>query len=228
LSGAREFEFERLNRAVISAKLKVPISERFPLAKAAKTHEHLAAGHVRGQDNIAGRTIMIAARPADINPPPRVMGVPRLERLFRRAAGIDVDKMDLRRYWDFVNGKLHDLLVVGEKAARLNGRKAIEPFHLPITKGLENCIREFRQLDEEVELDPIIDQLAARPPLDLPYGEDLEALFPVIVGGSSVALARSFTGSDRCRLSICCCSGRAFTGQGAVVFSASASRFCRE
>jgi hypothetical protein len=48
------------------------------------------------------------------------------------------------------------------------------------------------KIAEEVELDPIIDQLAARPPLDLPYGKDLEALFPVIVGGLSVALARSF------------------------------------
>jgi NADPH:quinone reductase-like Zn-dependent oxidoreductase len=42
-------EFERLNRAVTSAKLKVPISERFPLADAAKAHEHLAAGHVLGK-----------------------------------------------------------------------------------------------------------------------------------------------------------------------------------
>ncbi|MGZ3361823.1 MAG: quinone oxidoreductase family protein [Xanthobacteraceae bacterium] len=47
VSGIREFE--RLNRAVISAKLKVPISERFLLADAAKAHEHLAAGHVLGK-----------------------------------------------------------------------------------------------------------------------------------------------------------------------------------
>jgi hypothetical protein len=135
---------------------------------------------------------MIAARPADINPPPRVMAVPRFERLFRRAAGVDVDKMDLRRYSDFVNRKLHDLLIIGEEAARLNGRKAIESFHLPITKGLQNCIQEFRELDEEIELGPILDQLAARPPLTLPLGEELEASFPVIIGGLSVALARSF------------------------------------
>jgi hypothetical protein len=135
---------------------------------------------------------MITTRSADINPPPRLMAVPRFERLFRRAAGIDVDKMDLRRYSDFVNHKLYDLLVVGEEAARLNGQDAIEPFHLPITNGLQKCIDEFRKLDEEVELDPILDQLAARPPLDVPYGEELEALFPVIVGGLSVALARSF------------------------------------
>ena len=135
---------------------------------------------------------MIAARPADINPPPRVMAVARFERLFRRVAGIDVDKMDLRRYSDFVNNKLYDLLVVGEEAARLNGHDAVEPFHLPITNGLQKCIEEFRKLDEEVELDPILNHLTARPPLDVPYGEDLEALLPVITGGLSVALAHSF------------------------------------
>jgi hypothetical protein len=135
---------------------------------------------------------VIGARPADINPPPRVMAVSRFERLFRRTAGIDVDKSDLRRYSDFVNGKLQDLLIVGEEAARLNGRKAIEPFHLPLTRGLQDCMRTFRELDEEVELGPILDQLAARPPLALPYRKETETQFPAIVGGLSVALARSF------------------------------------
>jgi uncharacterized protein DUF1931 len=135
---------------------------------------------------------MIASRPADINPPPKIMAIPRFQRLFHRAAGIDVDKMDLRRYGDFVNRKLYDLLIVGEEAARLNGREAIEPFHLPITKGLQDCIREFRELDEEIELDPILNQLATRPPLDLEFGEEMEALLPAVVGGLSVALARSF------------------------------------
>lgn len=135
---------------------------------------------------------MIAARPADINPPPRVMAVPRFERLFRRAAGVKVDKTDLRRYSDFVQEKLHVLLMVGQECARLNGKHAIEPFHLPITKGLQYCIREFRELDEELELAPIMEQLAGRPPVDLPYGEETEAYLPMIVGGISMALARAF------------------------------------
>jgi NADPH:quinone reductase len=42
-------EFERLNRAVESARLKVPIAETYPLAKAAKAHERLAEGHVLGK-----------------------------------------------------------------------------------------------------------------------------------------------------------------------------------
>jgi NADPH:quinone reductase-like Zn-dependent oxidoreductase len=47
VSGIREFD--RLSRAVTSARLKVPISERFALAEASKAHEHLAAGHVLGK-----------------------------------------------------------------------------------------------------------------------------------------------------------------------------------
>lgn len=120
------------------------------------------------------------------------MAVPRFERLFREAAGIDVDKTDLRRHSDFVNRKLHDLLTAAEETARRNGRASIEPFDLPITKGLRASIHEFRQLDQELELAPILDQLAARPPLDLPYGSDTDAMFPAIVGGLTVALARSF------------------------------------
>jgi NADPH:quinone reductase-like Zn-dependent oxidoreductase len=42
-------EFERLNRAVKAARLKVPIAAVFPLAEAAKAHRHMAAGHVLGK-----------------------------------------------------------------------------------------------------------------------------------------------------------------------------------
>jgi NADPH:quinone reductase-like Zn-dependent oxidoreductase len=47
VSGVRAFE--RLNRAVEAAKLKVPIAEAFPLARANKAHERLAEGHVLGK-----------------------------------------------------------------------------------------------------------------------------------------------------------------------------------
>jgi NADPH:quinone reductase-like Zn-dependent oxidoreductase len=47
LSGIREFQ--RLNRAVEAAKLKVPIAEAFGLANAAKAHQRLAEGHILGK-----------------------------------------------------------------------------------------------------------------------------------------------------------------------------------
>jgi hypothetical protein len=121
-----------------------------------------------------------------------VIGVAKFERFFRLAAGLDVDKDDLKRYGDFVDQKLYDLLLVGQAAAKANGRDVVQPSDLPITKGLQENIHDFRDIDEEIELQPILDQLAARPPLDLPLGEEVEARLPNIVGGLSVALARTF------------------------------------
>jgi hypothetical protein len=121
-----------------------------------------------------------------------VMAIAKFERLFRLAAGLDVDKSDLKRYGDFVNDKIYDLLLRAQAAAKANGRDVIEPHDLPITKGLQERIHEFRRIDEQIELQPILDQLAARPPLDLAYSEETEARFPEIAGGISVALAHSF------------------------------------
>ena len=42
-------EFERLNAAVQAARLRVPIAECDPLARAYKAHERLAEGHVVGK-----------------------------------------------------------------------------------------------------------------------------------------------------------------------------------
>src|SRR6201996_2384291 len=47
ISGVREFE--RLSAAVQAAKLKIPIAESYPLARAGKAHERLAEGHVVGK-----------------------------------------------------------------------------------------------------------------------------------------------------------------------------------
>jgi NADPH:quinone reductase len=47
ISGVREFE--RLNKAVQAARLRVPIAECYPLARAYKAHERLAEGHVVGK-----------------------------------------------------------------------------------------------------------------------------------------------------------------------------------
>jgi hypothetical protein len=121
-----------------------------------------------------------------------VTNIARFERFFRVAASLDVDKGDLKRYSDFVNHKLYDLLLRGEAATKANGRDVIAPFDLPITKGLQERIHEFRKIDQEIELKPILDALAARPPLDLAYSDETEEVFPEIVGGMSVALARSF------------------------------------
>jgi hypothetical protein len=135
---------------------------------------------------------MIAAVQSNKRPTSHVMRVAKFERFFRIAAGLDVDKQDLKRYSDFINQKVYDLLLPAEAAAKANGRLIVEPFDLPITKGLQESIHEFRKIDEQIELQPILDQLTAQPPLDLAYGEDTESRLPLVVGGPSLALARTF------------------------------------
>ncbi|HEY2210196.1 MAG TPA: DUF1931 family protein [Bradyrhizobium sp.] len=114
---------------------------------------------------------MIAAVQSNKGPTTHVMSVAKFERFFRIAAGLNVDKQDLKRYSDFINQKVYHLLLRAEATAKANGRLIIEPFDLPITKGLQQSIREFKEIDEQVELQPILDQLTARPPLDLAYDQ---------------------------------------------------------
>ncbi len=121
-----------------------------------------------------------------------VIGVHKFERFFRLAAGLDVDKDDLKRCSDFVSEKLYDLLVIAQTSAKANNRDVLEPSDLPVTKGLQERIHEFRKLDEELELRPILLQLAKWPPLDVTMSEETESRLPGIVGGLSVALARTF------------------------------------
>ena len=122
-----------------------------------------------------------------------IMSVPKLERFFRAASGLDVDKNDLKRYSDFIHAKLYALLLMAEATAKANGRDVIQPWDLPITKGLQERIHQFVKLDEAIELQPILDRLAEAPQLDLATADDTDQRLPLVAGGLSVGLARSFT-----------------------------------
>ncbi|WP_344639142.1 DUF1931 family protein [Kitasatospora cystarginea] len=119
------------------------------------------------------------------------MGVPKFERFFRAAAGLDVHKNDLKRYNDFVDAKLYDLFLIGAANAKANNRDIIEPQDLPVTKGLQESIHAFNKLEEGIELRPLLDQLAARPALGMEAAEDTQQRLPVLAGGLSVTLARA-------------------------------------
>ncbi len=121
-----------------------------------------------------------------------VLGFTKFERFFRAAGEVSVDRDDLKRYLDFVNDALYDLLIIGQATAKANLRDVIQPWDLPVTKGLQESIHAFERLDEEIELRPILESLAARPPLDMALDVDTEARLPQLFGAVSVALARTF------------------------------------
>jgi Domain of unknown function (DUF1931) len=121
-----------------------------------------------------------------------VMGFTKFERFFRAAGGVTVDRDDVKRYLEFVNGAIYDLLLMGQATAKANARDVIEPWDLPITRGLQESVHGFERIDEEIELRPVLDSLAARPPLAAALSEETQARLPLIFGGISVALARTF------------------------------------
>jgi hypothetical protein len=116
----------------------------------------------------------------------------KFERLFRAAGGVDVDSDDIKRYLDFVNDALYDLLIIGRNTARANARDVIQPLDLPVTKGLQESTHAFEKIDEQIELGPILAELAARPPLDVALSDETAERLPPLFGGISVALARTF------------------------------------
>ncbi|TFU17099.1 DUF1931 family protein [Thermus tengchongensis] len=119
-----------------------------------------------------------------------LMKAAEFEKLFRLAAGLDVDKNDLKRLSDFLRNKVYDLLVVAERHAKYNGRDIILEPDLPLTKGLQETLKEFQTMDTTLELTPVLDALAALPPLDLEVSEDVRNLLPEVAGALVVAYAR--------------------------------------
>ena len=80
-----------------------------------------------------------------------VMGFTKVERFFRAAGGVSVNRDDVKRYLNFVNNAIYDLLIIGQATAKANVRDVIEPWDLPITKGLQESTHAFQRLEEEIK-----------------------------------------------------------------------------
>ncbi|HEB91399.1 MAG TPA: DUF1931 family protein [Deltaproteobacteria bacterium] len=125
-----------------------------------------------------------------------VMGVKQFELLFRRAASLDIDKSDIKRLDDFIGRKLHDLLIMAQRIAKMNGRDVMTEADLPLTRGLQENIHAFREMDEELSVSEILTHLTKLPPLDLALGADVEKKLPELAGGMVVSLAKVFKAID--------------------------------
>jgi hypothetical protein len=119
-------------------------------------------------------------------------GIPEVQRFFRAAGSVDVDKTDVDRFRAFVDEKVDDIAIAGRDAARWNNRDVIAPQDLPITKGLQERMREFGKLDEADGIREWLRGTLRRPPDDVTFGEETEDVLTEVFGGISVALARSF------------------------------------
>jgi hypothetical protein len=119
-------------------------------------------------------------------------GIPEVQRFFRAAGNVDIDKADVGRFRTFVDEKVDDIAIAGRDAARWNNRDVIAPQDLPITKGLQERMREFGKLEEAADLREWLRGTLRRPPGDVTFGEETEDVLTEVFGGISIALARSF------------------------------------
>jgi Domain of unknown function (DUF1931) len=128
----------------------------------------------------------------NVKPYKRVQGTHQIEHFFRASAGLEVDKDDIKRYYDFVDQKISDLLLIGDHKAKANDRITVEPRDIPISKGLEENIHAFEALDLDIGLERILDRTVPAPQIDLPYSDETLERLPAIAGGLSLAIAHTF------------------------------------
>lgn len=111
-----------------------------------------------------------------------VFGANRLEELIWRVSELDFDKSDLQRLSELVDEKLYDLLLVGVQHASYNNRDFILEPDLPLTKGLRESMQDFELYEEELEIEPVLEQLATYPQLDREPSQEVIDLLPDLVG----------------------------------------------
>src|ERR1700759_772399 len=119
-------------------------------------------------------------------------GIPAFERFFRSVASVKIHKNDVRRFRAFVDEQIDDIAIAGRNSAKWNGRNVIAAQDLPITKGVQERMREFDKMEEAEEIRELLRQVVRLPPGDVTFAEDTEQLLPELFGGVSIALARSF------------------------------------
>ena len=62
----------------------------------------------------------------------------------------------------------------GRNSAKWNGRDVIVAQDLPITKGVQERMREFDKLEEAEEIRELLRQVVRQPPGDVTFAEDTE------------------------------------------------------
>jgi hypothetical protein len=126
-----------------------------------------------------------------LKPYKRVEGTHQVEHFFRAAAGLDVDKDYIKRYYVFIDQKIDDS-PSAQYLAKANDRITVEPRGLPITKRLQQCVHDFDALDLDIGLRRILEHAVPEPQIDLLYREETGARLPAIADGLSLAFARTF------------------------------------
>ncbi len=96
---------------------------------------------------------------------PRVVGLPRLQALYRRFVGMDLDKSKAAFVLEVAEETLRRLFEAGVERAAAEGRSVVEWRDLPVTRGLAETMERYeaeraRLGDPRLDLSPILGFLA--------------------------------------------------------------------
>ena len=78
-------------------------------------------------------------------PMPISTSISKFERFFRLTAGLDIDKEDLKRFEDFINRKIRDLVIRAEALAKANTRDIIMVIVTTICVAVPSSPRSARR-----------------------------------------------------------------------------------
>ncbi len=99
----------------------------------------------------------------------RIVGLSRLETLYKTFVGLDLDKTKAQLILDTASKKLTDLFIIAQEHAYARGSDTVEIIDIPITKGFRNTIEEYKRereqlRDPRLELQPILDYITQNIP----------------------------------------------------------------
>ena len=129
-----------------------------------------------------------------------VIGVHKIEKLFKEVASLRLDKSKVKEISDIVDDKLYDLLVVAQENTKYNNRDVIWFSDVPLTKAFKESMLKFEELEEELELEQILEHLAGLPVLRYDLEVELEQKLPLIAGTLLYILAlvaKEFSPKDK-------------------------------
>ncbi len=112
----------------------------------------------------------------------RVVGLPRLQALYRRFVGLDLDKGRAAEVLEVAEKKLADLFEAAAERAEAEGRETIRWLDLPLTKGLKETIERYEREREKLN-DPRLDpgpiaEYVAKPAHHLALDEEVMEKLP--------------------------------------------------
>ncbi len=104
----------------------------------------------------------------------------KLQILFRRGVGLDIDKSKAERIIKHTERVLRDMFDIAmEKTERRKGEEVILD-DVPITKGIREYIKKFEELQEKIDIEPILAYL--RLGKWIPLSQEVVDILPELVG----------------------------------------------